>query len=79
MLLFLNNPKDLDPSYKIALDLGLFWKEKSASYRNNFKYWDRQVWANSADPDQTAPHGAVWSGSSLFVILSASFEHNTAL
>ena len=39
-------------------------------YRNNFKYWDRKVWANSADPDQTAPHGAVWS---------ASFEDNTAL
>ena len=26
---------------------------------------DRQVWANSADPDQTAPRGAVLSGSSL--------------
>ena len=34
-------------------------------YHNDFKYWDRQVWANSADPDQTAPH----------VILFASFEH----
>ena len=30
--------------------------------------------ANSADPDQTAPEGAVWSGSALFayVILSDS-------
>ena len=28
---------------------------------------------NSADPDQTAPRGAVWSGSTLFAILSASF------
>ena len=23
-------------------------------YRNVPKFWDRQVWANSADPDQTA-------------------------
>ena len=27
-LLFLNNPKDLDPSYKMDLDFWLFWKEK---------------------------------------------------
>ena len=26
------------------------------------------AYANSADPDQTAPEGAVWSGSALFVI-----------
>ena len=25
--------------------------------------------ANSVDPDQTAPSGAVWSGSALFAIL----------
>ena len=32
--------------------------------------------ANSADPDQTAPppRGAVWSGSTLFAIQSASYE-----
>ena len=28
-------------------------------YRNDPKFLDRQVWANSADPDQTAPRGAV--------------------
>ena len=28
-------------------------------YRNVPKFLDRQVWANSADPDQTAPRGAV--------------------
>ena len=39
-------------------------------YRNDPKFSDRYVWANSADPDQT---GAVWSGSTLFAILSASF------
>ena len=42
-------------------------------YRNFPKFSDRQVWANSADPDQTAPRGAVWSGSTLFAIPSASF------
>ena len=26
------------------------------------------AYANSADPDQTAPKGAVWSGSTLFAI-----------
>ena len=29
---------------------------------------DRYARANSADPDQTAPRGAVWSGSTLFAI-----------
>ena len=28
-----------------------------ADYRNVPKFSDRQVWANSADPDQTAPQG----------------------
>ena len=28
-------------------------------YRNVPKFSDRQVWANSADADQTAPRGAV--------------------
>ena len=33
--------------------------------------------ANSVDPDQTAPLGAVWSGSALFaqVYLSENFLH----
>ena len=48
-------------------------------YHNDPKFLDRQVWANSADPDRTAPltapRGAVWSGSSLFAIPSASFGH----
>ena len=29
---------------------------------------DKIVYANSSDPDQTAPEGAVWSGSTLFTI-----------
>ena len=28
-------------------------------YRNDPKFSDRQVWANSAGPDQTTPRGAV--------------------
>ena len=28
----------------------------------------KMAYANSADPDQTAPEGAVWSGSTLFAI-----------
>ena len=31
----------------------------SSMYRNDPKFSDRQVWANSADPDQAAPGGAV--------------------
>ena len=31
----------------------------SISGCNDPKFSDRQVWANSADPDQTAPRGAV--------------------
>ena len=43
------------------------------SYRINSMYWDRWVSANSADQDQTASEEAVWSGPTLFAILSASF------
>ena len=42
-------------------------------YRNDPKFSDRYAWANSSDPDQTAPTGAVWSGPTLFAIPSASF------
>ena len=42
-------------------------------YRNDPKFSDRYAWANGADPDQTAPRGAVWSGSTLFAIPSVSF------
>ena len=35
---------------------------------------DNEGWANSVDPDQTAPKGAVWSGSTLFAILSVLLE-----
>ena len=31
----------------------------SNEYRNDPKFSDKYAWANSADPDQTAPRGAV--------------------
>ena len=34
------------------------------------------AYANSADPDQTAPEGAVWSGSTLYVIPLSILRHN---
>ena len=33
-----------------------------AMYHSDFKFSYRHVWANSVDPDQTAPLEAVWSG-----------------
>ena len=53
--------------------LGHFEHCQLTYYRNVPKFSDRQVWANSADPDQIAPRGAVWSGSPLFAIPAASF------
>ena len=41
-------------------------------YCTDLKFLDKHIWASSVDPDQTAAQ-AVWSGSTLFVILSASF------
>ena len=46
-------------------------------YCNGPKFSHRQAWANGVDPDKTAPRGAVWSGSTLFAILSAPFGHIT--
>ena len=54
-------------------DLCRLQQTVTATYRNDPKFSDRYAWANSADPDQTAPRGAVWSGSTLFAIPSASF------
>ena len=34
----------------------------------NIKMSDKMAYANSAGPDQTAPEGAVWSGSTMFAI-----------
>ena len=72
MILFQNlnqNPRTLLPKF-----YGLYCYQVSLlEYRNVTKFSDRQVWANSADPDQTAPRGVLWSGSTLFAIPSAFF------
>ena len=59
------------------VSLSLIWSQTpkigflvTSSYCNGPKFADRYAWANSADPDQTAPRGA---GSTLFAIPSASF------
>ena len=36
------------------------------------KYWRSSALANGADPDQTAPKGAVWSESAVFAVLLTS-------
>ena len=34
------------------------------------------AYADSADPDQTAPEGAVWSGSTVFAITQSILRKN---
>ena len=36
--------------------------KKTFIYRNDSKFLDRYVWADSVDPDQTAPGGVVDQG-----------------
>ena len=50
-----------------------FYGSVDTIYHNDPKFLDRYAWADSADPDQTAARGAVWSGSTLFAIPSALF------
>ena len=52
--------------------MAVHWRggELSEFYWNDPKSSDRQVWANRVDPYQTA-RGAVWSESTLLIILSA--------
>ena len=37
----------------------VYAKNRFRGYYNDPKFSDRQVWANKADPDETAPRGAV--------------------
>ena len=46
---------------------------------NDPKFSDTQALANSAYPDQTAPRGAVWSGSTLLAIPFTTFGHNFSM
>ena len=43
------------------------YKDRKSPKILNTKVSAKMTYANSADPDQTAPEGAVWSGSTLFV------------
>ena len=52
----------------------MFFLQIIFMYRNDPKFSDRYVLANSADPDQTAHRGAVWSGFSLFAIPFVFFD-----
>ena len=54
----------------------MFSHDATLNNRNDPKFWDRQIEANSADPDQTAPREAVCSGYSLFANSSAYFGQN---
>ena len=65
--------KSVVEPYIEILSSGYHKVNMGQNYRNDPKFSDRYAWANSADPDQTAPRGAVWSGSTLFAIPSASF------
>ena len=54
---FANNKGTVQPAHPFSLINALV--VNYLVYRNDPKFWDKQVWANSADPDQTAPRGAV--------------------
>ena len=64
---------DIRPNHTIYINNLNEKIKKDGEYRNDPKFLDRYVWANSADPDQTASRRAIWSGSTLFAIPSASF------
>ena len=53
--------------WKFVLDMGSLSYGKYPK-NSNTKMSDKMTYANSVDPDQTAPEGAVWSGSTLFAI-----------
>ena len=44
-------------------------------YRNNPKYWDRQTWANSVDPDQTLQTAASDQGLHNLLLIQQYFRH----
>ena len=66
------------PNYKTPVSFWS-WAGQFQSFHNDPKFSDRLAWANSADPDQTAPRGAVWSVSTLFAVPSASFRSITLM
>ena len=56
------NPSISSFCYMLGATLWLFFVWRSfcdVIYRNDPKSLSRLIWANSADPDQTAPRGAI--------------------
>ena len=45
--------------YNALLRLKTYFAPLAIKYCNDPKFSDRKLWANSADPDQTAPRGPV--------------------
>ena len=61
--------------YRVAIKAGLSCKAVQVCYipiPSDNKYWDRQAWANSVDPDQM-PQCGIWSGPTLFATHAAIF------
>ena len=70
---------------QISLCIHTVWSEinglltETLDKINVLKYWytnDKVAYANSVDPDQTTPEGAVWSGSTLFAIPLSILRNN---
>ena len=53
------NVSHVGPSRDVASVIFCIEKDFRVVQRNDPKFSDRSVWANRADPDQTAPRGAV--------------------
>ena len=49
----------------------------SQNFVNQSVYGNKIAYANSADPNQTAPEGAVWSGSTLLAIPLSILRSNS--
>ena len=45
-------------NFSFIFEFRLASENCSVWYHNNPKYWDRQIWANGADPDQTPQNAA---------------------
>ena len=55
--------------------LNLFLDNKMSIFEGYGAFKILSGMANSADPDQTAPSGAVWSGSALFAYVKNFIRH----
>ena len=56
--------------YNFCLDIAWLF-----DYLNNPKYWDRQAWANSVDPDQMLQNAASDQGLQCLPLIKHHFRH----